>query len=256
MKHLKYILAAAFASLYVAASNAAIMPVKFEFSQDGFYSYNFDENGLLVQGELLEASISGFFTGKDLDGDGQLYARSRLASDPPLNYGPFGNELITAEVTFSGFGTSAGPQTIVYDKNGTDPFGNPSDMNSLFSAFMGIAYNLDGGPLGDTEDEGVSFSLFAPSTNFTLGSLFSPYWSEPNWLGAANTGVCDGTLFCGAVFEAFPADTPDGARAVAPFYLSTNALQIEQVAVPAPTLFGLLAGVFGGLVLLRQLRNY
>jgi hypothetical protein len=253
MKYSKFLLAAALISASIATANAAIMPVKFEFTQSGFYSYEFDQDDNLLKGVLTNASITGSFVGKDMDGDGQIYARGQLAVD--AGYGPFGNELISAEVTFNGFGTSAGPQTVVYDKNGIDGFGGQSDMTSLFSAFMGIAYNLDGGALGDTADEGLSLSLFSPSTNYGVGSAFAAYWDDPDFLKGEVTGLCDTISACGLVFEALPAPTPSGAMAVTPFFLSTETLQMTQVPVPAPTLYGLLAGILGGLFMLGKLRK-
>ncbi|WP_371195711.1 hypothetical protein [Glaciecola sp. SC05] len=253
MKYSKCLLAAALACSCVAASKAAIAPVKFEFTQSGFYSYEFDQNGDLVKGALTNASITGSFTGMDMDGDGQIYARGQVAAD--FGFGPFGNELIAAEVTFNGFGTTNGPQTIVYDSTGIDAFGGPSDMTSLFSTFMGIAYNLDGGALGDTPDEGLSLGLFAPSTNFTVGSLFATYWDDPDYLKGEVTGVCDGIISCASVFEAVPAPTQSGAAAITPFFLTSETLQMKQIAVPTPALYGLFASIFGGLFMLRQTRK-
>jgi hypothetical protein len=43
--------------------------------------------------------------------------------------------------------------------------------------------------------------------------------------------------------------------AVTPFFLSTETLQMTQVPVPAPTLYGLLAGILGGLFMLGKLRK-
>lgn len=253
MKITKYLAAALLTSTFVSAPMAAIMPVKFEFSQGGFYSYELDQDNNLVQGALTNASITGSFIGKDRNGDGQLYARSELAAS--LGLGPFGNELIYAEITFNGFGTTAGPQTVVYDATGIDLFGGISDMTSIFSAFMGIAYNLDGGELGDTADEGLSLGLFAPSTNYTIGSLFAPYWNAEEYLGADVTGICDNINLCGLVFEALPAMTASGAELSGPFFLTTETLQMTQVPVPTPTLLGMLLGAFAGLFMLRQVRK-
>ncbi|MBT1450364.1 hypothetical protein KJ365_05675 [Glaciecola sp. XM2] len=255
MKYSKFLLTVALTSAYIASSHADVVPVKFEFTQSGFYSYEFDQDNNLLQGALTNASITGSFVGKDMDGDGQIYARSLLASQRDPFPGPFGNELIYAEVTFNGFGTTRGPQTVVYDSRGIDDFGGPSDMTSLFSAFMGIAYNLDGGMLGDTADEGLSLSLFAPSTNYSVGSAFADYWANDDFLNSEVTSTCDTVNACGLVFEAVRADTISRAAAITPFFLSTETFQMRQVAVPTPTIFGLFSGVLGGLFMLRKLRK-
>lgn len=255
MKYSKFLLAVALTGACIASSLASVVPVKFEFTQSGFYSYEFDQENNLLQGALTNASITGSFVGKDMDGDGQIYARSFAASQREPSAGPFGNELIYAEVTFNGFGTKSGPQTVVYDSRGIDPSGGPSDMTSFFSAFMGIAYNLDGGVLGDTADEGLSLSLFAPSTNYSVGSAFADYWANSDFLINEVTSTCDTFNACGLVFEAVRANTALGAAAITPFFLSTETLQMRQVAVPAPTIYGLFASIFGGLFMLRSLRK-
>ncbi len=108
-------------------------------------------------------TIEGVLSGTDLDGDGRLYAVSRFISDV---FGlPFANEVDYAEITFTGFNLEA-PLTIVYDKS-------VADMEAFENAFMGFAYNIDGGVLGDEADEGISLAVFAPSTNWWMGEFFN-----------------------------------------------------------------------------------
>jgi len=38
---------------------------------------------------------------------------------------------------------------------------------------MAFSYNIDGGTIGDDPDEGISLSIFSPSTNYLMGSAFA-----------------------------------------------------------------------------------
>lgn len=180
--------------------------ISYKFSQDGF------EGG---------GSVSGFFRGTDLNNDGRIYAASATINSA-LGL-PFGNELDYAEVTFSGFGATPGPSTIIYDKS-------VADMNAFQSTFWAFAYNLDGGELGDEENEGLSFSTFSPSTNLYLGSAFLPVFQNE---ASREVGVCDGVMLCSAILGYEPdADSPIGAVVTYENYTSEK-LRLSQVPVPA-----------------------
>jgi hypothetical protein len=124
--------------------------VTYEFTQAGF------EGG---------GTIRGIIRGVDLDGDGRLYSLPSGIADflgvPP------GNEVDYVEVTFDGF-NRVKPYTVVYDKS-------VADIEDPGNAFMGFAYNLNGGDIGDEPDEGISLARFAPSTSYTMGEFFAPY---------------------------------------------------------------------------------
>jgi hypothetical protein len=163
-------------------------PVTVQFSQNDFST---------------GGTVSGFFRGRDLDGDGQIYAVSRGISDI---FGlTFGNELDYAEVTFSGFGELPGSSTVVYDKS-------VADMESPANLFMAFAYNVNGGPLGDEPDEGMSLSVFSPSTNFLVGSAFAFVFANE---ASEPVGTCGVAPQCGLVIALEPdADSPIGASVV------------------------------------------
>lgn len=159
-------------------------------------TYEFSQTGFSTGG-----SVSGFFRGTDLDGDGRIYAVSRAISDI---FGlPFGNELDYAEVTFTGFGDTPGARTVVYDKSA-------ADMESPRNFFMAFAYNLDGGPIGDQPNEGVSLSVFSPSTNYNMGEAFSFVFANES---SSQIGSCGVAASCGLVISLVPDDTTEiGAR--------------------------------------------
>jgi len=112
-------------------------------------------------------TVTGLLVGEDLNGDGQLYSVAPgLAGG--LGIEPGGNEVTYASVRIEGvLGETV---TNVFDASVAD-----IEDNSNF--FWGFAYNLDGGPLGDDADEGVSFAPLAPSTSYVLGPLFGPAFS-------------------------------------------------------------------------------
>jgi hypothetical protein len=167
-------LAGAAASLATTAVQAQ-ETVTYEFTQGGFPG-----GGV----------ITGIIRGKDLNGDGRLYS---LPEDIAAFGGlPAGNEVDYVEITFTGF-NRARPYTQVYDKSVAD-IDDPSNF------FMGFAYNLNGGEIGDEPDEGISFAPFAPSTVYTMGEFFSfyinPFPFDDVFLTPCGTG---GT--CATVFE-------------------------------------------------------
>jgi hypothetical protein len=163
-------------------------PVTLQFSQSGFST---------------GGTISGFFRGRDVDGDGQIYAVSRGISD--IFSLPFGNELDYAEVTFSGFGDLPGSSTVVYDRS-------VADMESAAHLFMAFAYNVNGGPLGDEPDEGMSLSVFSPSTNFLIGNAFAFVFANE---ASQPVGTCGVAPQCGLVIALVPDEaSPIGASVV------------------------------------------
>lgn len=211
--------------------------VTFEFTQTGF------SNG---------ASITGFFRGTDLDGDGRIYAVSRTISNI---FGlPFGNELDYAQVTFNGFGDLPGETTVVFDKR-------VADMESPANTFMALAYNLDGGAFGDDANEGVSLSVFSPSTNYNMGNAFSfVFANEAN----QTIGACDGSgAPCGLVISLVPdQNSPIGAAVTFTDFSSTPVIRGRGAAqpVPIPTEFsiaiGLAIALFGSVYLRRRRGSY
>ncbi|NKI34053.1 hypothetical protein HFP89_02585 [Wenzhouxiangella sp. XN79A] len=114
-------------------------------------------------------TVTGLLVGEDLDGDGQLYSVAPgLAGflglpegEPEVTYASVRIEGVLGQTITNVFDASVAPIT--------------DDANF----FWGFSYNLDGGPLGDDPDEGVSFGPLAPSTSFAAGALFAPAWS-PN----------------------------------------------------------------------------
>ncbi|WP_018983183.1 hypothetical protein [Salinimonas chungwhensis] len=224
MKHLKYMLVVLLSSLCLSNSFAA--PITFEFSQTGFSS---------------GGSVHGYFRGTDLDNDGRIYASSLLSE--MVTGTPFGNELDYAEVTFTGFGTTQGPQTLIYDKS-------VADMNSFENAFMAIAYNIDGGALGDDANEGLSLSVFSPSTNFWLGNEFVHIFSQYT---AQNVGICDGLSICGAVLEFIPGPDPINDDPVLIFQdYTTQSATLTNV--PGPSSIGLFLFAFFALLAVRKIQ--
>lgn len=208
--------------------------VTFQFTQTGF------SNG---------ASVTGYFRGTDLDGDGQIYAVSRTISD--LFGLPFGNELDYAEVTFRGFGDLPGSTTVVYDKL-------VADMENPANTFMALAYNLDGGAFGDDPNEGVSLSVFSPSTNYNMSNAFSFVFSNEV---SQTIGACDGSTVCGLVVSLVPdAASPIGASVTFEDFSSEPVQRVRRSAqpVPVPTEFsiaiGLAIALLGSLYLRRRKR--
>lgn len=198
-------------------------PITYSFSQDGFSS---------------GGSISGFFSGRDLDGDGQIYAVSRGISDI---FGlPFGNELDYAEVTFEGFGDTPGASTVVYDKS-------VADMEDGSNLFMAFAYNLDGGLIGDDPNEGMSLSRFSPSTNYWLGEAFTfVFENEASEL----IGACGSAPLCGGVLGFVPdAASPTGAVVV---YEDFSGESVATVRVPLPGVIWLMLGGLAAIGLTRR----
>jgi len=112
-------------------------------------------------------TVTGLLVGEDLNGDGRLYSVAPgLAGE--LGIEPGGDEVTYASVRIEGvLGETV---TNVFDASVAD-----IEDNSNF--FWGFAYNLDGGPLGDDADEGVSFAPLAPSTSYVVGQLFGPAFS-------------------------------------------------------------------------------
>ncbi|MEO0423286.1 MAG: hypothetical protein AAF184_13165 [Pseudomonadota bacterium] len=179
---------AACASL-ASLSALAQETVTIEYSQGGYSS---------------GGTIEGVLSGTDLDGDGRLYAVSRFISDV---FGlPFGNEVDYAEITFTGFNLEA-PVTIVYDKS-------VADMEAFENAFMGFAYNIDGGPIGDQVDEGISLAVFAPSTNWWMGEFFN-FIANPVPVSDVMLTPCGEGEACAGVLGLVPnPEFPDGIELV------------------------------------------
>lgn len=112
-------------------------------------------------------TVTGLLVGEDLDGDGQLYSVS------PGLAGFLGLPEGQAEVTYASVrieGVLGQTITNVFDAS-VAPITDDANF------FWGFSYNLDGGPLGDDPDEGVSFGPLAPSTSYVAGALFASAWS-------------------------------------------------------------------------------
>jgi hypothetical protein len=108
-------------------------------------------------------TVTGLIVGEDLDGDGRLYAVA------PGVAGFLGIEPASGEVTYASVrieGLLGQTVTNVFDAS-------VADLEDDSNFFWGFAYNLDGGPIGDDPDEGVSFAPLAPSTSYFAGPLFS-----------------------------------------------------------------------------------
>jgi hypothetical protein len=109
-------------------------------------------------------TVTGLLVGEDLDGDGRLYAVA------PGMAGFLGIEPASGEVTYASVrieGLLGQPVANIFDAS-------VADLEDDSNFFWGFAYNLDGGPIGDDPDEGLSFAPLAPSTSYTLGELFAP----------------------------------------------------------------------------------
>jgi hypothetical protein len=141
-------------------------------------------------------SVTGLLVGEDLDGDGRLYAVAPLLADfiqQPAASGEVSYASVRIEDVLG--------QTVrvVFDAS-------LADLDDPALGFFGFAYNLDGGPIGDEENEGISLAPLAPSTSYTAGALFGAIItgsiiSEP-------VGVCgnaDGTP-CSTIFTLDPVD--------------------------------------------------
>jgi hypothetical protein len=191
--------------LLAAFPAAAQETVTIEFSQAGFPS---------------GGTVTGTLTGTDLDGDGQIYAVSRVISD--LFGLPFGNEVDFAEVTFTGFNLDA-PVTIVYDKS-------VADMEAPENTFLAFAYNNDGGSWGDDPEEGVSFSEFSPSTNWWMGEAFN-FIFNPDVIPDVALSPCGSGATCAGVLGLDPdPESPTGVEVVYQDY--TSALVQTTVITP------------------------
>lgn len=135
----------------LAATNALAEQVSIQFSQ------TYPGGG----------TVTGLIVGEDLDGDGRLY------SVAPGLAGFLGIEAGGKEVTYASVrieGVLGQTVTNVFDAS-------VADIEDDSNFFWGFAYNLDGGPLGDEADEGVSFAPLAPSTSYVAGALFGPAFS-------------------------------------------------------------------------------
>lgn len=218
-----------FTCLFGAAmqANASLVSVTTYFSQDSF------SNG---------GSVTGYFRGTDLNGDGRLLSSSPFIS--AFTGVALSNELEYAEITFSGTGTSLGSQTLIYDKSVADVFA-PQNF------FFGFSFNIGSGTIGDEDNEGFSFSPFAPSTNYLLGAVFrSLFIDSINNVDASQFGSCDGIRFCGAILELVPdANSPSG---IATF---SQSLSVAIVSVSEPSVMGLMLMLFGFFAL-RKCREF
>ncbi len=141
-------------------------------------------------------TVTGLIVGEDLDGDGQLYTVA------PGLAGFLGLPEGEAEVTYASVrieGVLGQTITNVFDAS-------EAPITDDANFFWGFAYNLDGGPLGDDPDEGVSFGPLAPSTSYVAGALFASAWSpdpvaEP--IGACGNENGDA---CSAIVTLDPVD--------------------------------------------------
>ena len=138
--------------------------VTYAFTQTGF-----DDGG----------TISGIIRGRDLDGDGVLYSLSPFGAGS-LGLPP-GNEVDYVEVTFDGFNREL-PVTLVYDKA-------VADITDFDNLIMGFVYYLNGGPIGDEPNEGISFAPFGGLT-YTMGQLFDSYIPDVTLTTCGIGSVC------------------------------------------------------------------
>jgi len=168
-----------------------------------------DNNGVgkgpVTSGEFVQTDFDNGgeirvkFWGRDLDGDGVLYSMSGFLAANILdsNGAPLspGNELIRIEMSFVNF------LGIPYFQQVFDERETPMDLTPAFSstAFMGFAYNLDGGKFGDDANEGISLGPLAPSVWYAMGPLFGNilFPGQPQ-LGPCGLG---GTSLCAAVTQ-------------------------------------------------------
>ena len=178
-----------FELLFSATSAAPVVTdelLRFTFEQDGF------DNG---------ASVSGTISGRDLDGDGQIYSAGAFNRDV-LGF-PVGDEVVHASVTI--LGVAPEPIVNVVDLVATDVL-DPANF------FWAARVNVAGNQLGDEEGEGISIAPFSPSTSYVVGDAFSPAFS-PSVIeqGVANCGNDAGEP-CGTLVTLTP--NPDVATGV------------------------------------------
>jgi len=164
----------------LAATNALAEQVSIQFSQ------SYPGGG----------TVTGLLVGEDLDGDGRLYSVSPALADA-LGLEAGGEEVTYASVRIEG--VLGEPVVNVFDAS-VAPITDESNF------FWGFAYNLDGGQLGDEENEGVSFAPLAPSTSYVGGPLFAPAFTPsviPDEIGPC--GNADG-FACSALTTLDPVD--------------------------------------------------
>ncbi len=193
-----------FELLFAAESSAPIEThelLRYTFEQDGF------DGG---------ASISGTVSGRDLDGDGRLYAVGQAFIDF-LGYPP-GDEIAYASVTILGMAPEAIVNTV--DLVATDVLDPPN-------FFFGAAVNVAGDQLGDESGEGITIAPFSPSTSYIAGEIFAP-----GSLGSQPIANCspDGDTLCGVLTTQTPnPDSPTGVD------VQAEQFSAEPVAqTPAP----------------------
>jgi len=172
------LLAACMAAASLATSQALAESVSIQFSQ------SYPGGG----------TVTGLIVGEDLDGDGRLYSMNPFIGDAVGQ--PPGDEVSYASVRIDG--VLGEPVVIVFDASVGEGINDPAN------SFFGFAYNLDGGPLGDDLDEGVSFGPLAPSTSYFAGPLFAGAAAP---IGAS-LGPCgqDESAPCSAVITLNPVD--------------------------------------------------
>ncbi|MDT0594040.1 hypothetical protein [Glaciecola petra] len=206
MKTLKILFTSA---LLFAASNINANLIEGSFSQVGF------EGG---------GSITGYFKGTDVDLDGQIRTVGFFTNllIPTLQQT---NELEYAEITFSGFNSTQGDHTLIFD-------GALAAVNPFYRPFFSFAYNIGSGEIGDEANEGMSFAVGAPSTNYVLGELFADIFLPDIDLTMPETntfGSCDGINVCGAVLEFIPA----GQNSIDTVFQSLSKGAVGVVSAPA-----------------------
>jgi hypothetical protein len=141
-------------------------------------------------------TVTGLLVGEDLDGDGRLYSVAPGLADE-VGVTPGGDEVTYASVTIRG--VLGEPVTNVFDAS-------VADINDSSNFFWGFAYNLDGGPLGDDLNEGVSFAPLAPSTSYVAGALFASAFTPvviPDPIGACGN---EAEIACSALITLDPVD--------------------------------------------------
>lgn len=156
-------------------------PVTVQFTQTGF------EGG---------GAIRGVIHGEDKDDDGKLYLMSGYIANA---FGiPEGDEVTYISITMENLNGRTFTQVWDASKAGID---DPT------SSFFGLSYNLDGGPLGDQPDEGISFGPFSPSTSYVAGELFHGA-INPFPLPDVTLTTCGNPVVgaCGAVITLVPGE--------------------------------------------------